>query len=174
VRIIAGAYKGRRLATPRGATTRPTADQVRIALMDTLMPWLPDARVLDLFAGAGGVGLEALSRGAAHTTLVERDARAVAALRANVATLGVETAARVVRDDVVRALSGLARAGERFDVVFLDPPYDTEDVVTTLAALGRADLLTRWWWCSTSPSAHRRRRRARWTPSGRGGSARRR
>ena len=141
MRIIAGAYKGRRLATPRGATTRPTADQVRIALLDTLMPWLPGARVLDLFAGAGGVGLEALSRGAAHATLVERDARAVAALRANVATLGVEKAARVVRDDVARALSALARAGERFDVVFLDPPYDTDDVATTLDALGGADLL---------------------------------
>src|SRR5207253_6292631 len=100
MRIIAGAYKGRRLATPRGATTRPTADQVRIALLDTLMPWLPGARVLDLFAGAGSVGLEALSRGAAHATLVERDARAVDALRVNVATLGVETAARVIRDDV--------------------------------------------------------------------------
>src|SRR5216110_9661 len=132
MRIIAGAYKGRRLATPRGATTRPTADQVRIALLDTLMPWLAGARVLDLFAGAGGVGLEALSRGAA---------RAVGALRANVATLGVETAARVVRDDVARALSALARAGERFDVVFLDPPYDTDDVATTLTALGRADVL---------------------------------
>jgi len=141
MRIIAGAYKGRRLATPRGATTRPTADQVRIALLDTLMPWLAGARVLDLFAGAGGVGLEALSRGAAHATLVERDARAVGALRANVATLGVETAARVVRDDVARALSALARAGERFDVVFLDPPYDTDDVATTLTALGRADVL---------------------------------
>ena len=141
MRIIAGAYKGCRLATPRGATTRPTADQVRIALLDTLMPWLPGARVLDLFAGAGGVGLEALSRGAAHATLVERDARAVGALRANVTTLGVETAARVVRDDVARALSALARAGERFDVVFLDPPYHTDDVATTLAALGRADLL---------------------------------
>jgi len=141
MRIIAGAYKGRRLATPRGATTRPTADQVRIALLDTLMPWLPGARVLDLFAGAGGVGLEALSRGAAHATLVERDARAVGALRANVATLGVETAARVVRDDVARALSALARAGKRFDVVFLDPPYDTDDVATTLTALGRADVL---------------------------------
>ena len=141
MRIIAGAYKGRRLATPRGATTRPTADQVRIALLDTLMPWLPGARVLDLFAGAGGVGLEALSRGAAHATLVERDARAVGALRANVATLGVETAARVIRDDVARALAALARAGERFDVVFLDPPYDTDDVATTLTALGRRGLL---------------------------------
>ena len=136
MRIIAGAYKGRRLVTPRGETTRPTADQVRIALLDTLMPWLPEARVLDLFAGAGGVGLEALSRGAAHATFVERDARAVHALRANVTALGVARAARVVRDDVRRALQTLSRDGERFDVVFLDPPYDGDDVATTLDALG--------------------------------------
>jgi 16S rRNA (guanine966-N2)-methyltransferase len=141
VRIIAGAYKGRRLTTPRGPTTRPTADQVRIALLDTLTPWLPAARVLDLFAGAGGVGLEALSRGAAHATFVERDARAVQALRANVTTLGVESAARVIRDDVRRALGTLGRAGERFDVVFLDPPYDGDDVTATLDALGDAVLL---------------------------------
>ena len=141
MRIIAGAYKGRRLATPRGETTRPTADQVRIALLDTLMPWLPEARVLDLFAGAGGVGLEALSRGAAHATFVERDARAVQALRANVTTLGVERAARIVRDDVRRGLRTLWREGGRFDVVFLDPPYDGDDVAATLEALGGVELL---------------------------------
>ena len=142
MRIIAGAYKGRRLATPRGDTTRPTADQVRIALLDTLMPWLPQARVLDLFAGAGGVGLEALSRGAAHATFVERDARAVQALRANVATLGVERAARVVRDDVQRAVRALRRDADAFDVVFLDPPYDGDEVAATLEALGDAALLS--------------------------------
>jgi 16S rRNA (guanine966-N2)-methyltransferase len=140
VRIIAGAHKGRRLVTPKGAATRPTADQVRIALMDTLMPWLPGARVLDLFAGAGGVGLEALSRGAAHATFVERDARAVAALRANVTTLGVEAAARVVRDDALHALHALARDGERFDVVFLDPPYEAGADEPVLAALGTGAL----------------------------------
>ena len=142
MRIIAGAYKGRRLATPRGETTRPTADQVRIALLDTLMPWLPEARVLDLFAGAGGVGLEALSRGAAHATFVERDVRAVQALRANVTTLGVERAARVFHGDVLRTLGTLRRAGESFDVVFLDPPYDGDHVTATLDALGDAGLLT--------------------------------
>ena len=76
MRVIAGALKGRRLVTPRGNLTRPTADQVRIALMDTLMPYLPESDVLDLFAGAGGVGIEALSRGAARATFVERDGRA--------------------------------------------------------------------------------------------------
>ena len=141
MRIIAGAYKGRRLTTPRGDTTRPTADQVRIALLDTLMPWLSQAHVLDLFAGAGGVGLEALSRGAAHVTFVERDARAVHALRANVTTLDVARAARVVRDTVLRALRALGAEGARFDVVFLDPPYDTDDARATLEALGEGVLL---------------------------------
>jgi 16S rRNA (guanine966-N2)-methyltransferase len=141
LKIIAGALKGRRLMTPRGATTRPTADQVRIALMDTLAPRLPHARVLDLFAGAGGVGLEALSRGAAHVTFVERDARAVAALRENVAALGVGALVRVRRGDVLREVAGLYEAGERFDLVFLDPPYDAELVETTLQALGGGGLL---------------------------------
>src|SRR5688500_4547605 len=109
--------------------------------MDTLMPWLPAARLLDLFAGAGGVGLEALSRGAAHVTFVERDARAVAALRENIAALGVGGAARVVRDDVLRALAALARAGERFGLVFLDPPYETDLATRTLGALGDGALV---------------------------------
>lgn len=141
MKIVAGALKGRRLVTPRGATTRPTADQVRIALMDTLTPRLPGARVLDLFAGAGGVGLEALSRGAAHATFVESDARAVSALRANVAALGLGALVRVRRADVLRELPALYRAGERFDIVFLDPPYQGDLVETTLDALAGGGLL---------------------------------
>ena len=140
MRIIAGSFKGRRLTTPRGDVTRPTADQVRIALMDTLMPWLPQARFLDLFAGAGGVGLEALSRGAAHATFVERDARAVAALRANVDALGVGDLTRVLRGDAVAELDHLARVGERFGLVFLDPPYGAGAVDATLARLGAGDV----------------------------------
>ena len=141
MRIIAGALKGRALVTPRGHRTRPTADQVRIALMDALMPHLPDARVLDLFAGAGGVGLEALSRGAAHATFVERDGRAAAALVQNVRELGVEARARVLRGDVGRQLTRLTERGERFEIVFLDPPYAEDGVEPTLAALGAGDLL---------------------------------
>src|SRR6266542_3425228 len=102
MRVIAGALKGRRLVSPRGLATRPTADQVRIALMDTLTPRLPGARLLDLFAGAGSVGLEALSRGAAHVTFVEREPRAVAALEANVKALGVDVATRRLPLDVER------------------------------------------------------------------------
>ena len=141
MRVIAGALKGRRLVTPRGAATRPTADQVRIALMDTLGPSLPDARVLDLFAGAGGVGLEALSRGAGHATFVERDPRAVAALGENIRTLGVESRTLVARGDVERELGRLAGAGRRFEIVFLDPPYTTDLAPRALDALGSGALI---------------------------------
>ena len=141
VRVIAGALKGRRLVTPRGATTRPTADQVRIALMDTLGPWLPDARLLDLFAGAGGVGFEALSRGAAHVTFVERDPRAIAALVENIRTLDLEPRTSVVRGDVARQLERLAGEGRRFEIAFLDPPYATDDGERVLAALGDGALI---------------------------------
>jgi 16S rRNA (guanine(966)-N(2))-methyltransferase RsmD len=141
VRVAAGTLKGRRLLVPRGATTRPTADQVRIALLDSLTPWLPGARVLDLFAGAGSVGLEALSRGAGHATFVERDARAVAALRANVAALGLQGWARVHRGDVGPTLDRLAAAGERFMIVFLDPPYEADLVGRTLDRLATGGLV---------------------------------
>jgi 16S rRNA (guanine(966)-N(2))-methyltransferase RsmD len=136
MRVIAGELKGRRLVAPRGERTRPTADQVRIALMDTLMPWIPGARVLDLFAGSGAVGLEALSRGAASATFVERDPRALDALRQNIDALGVRSRARWVRGDAIREVDRLAAAAERFALVFLDPPYDAGLVPKTLARLG--------------------------------------
>ncbi len=140
MRVIAGEFKGRRLVAPHGHATRPTADQVRLALMDTLAPWLPDARVLDLFAGSGSVGLEALSRGAAHATFVERDPRALRALRSNLAALGLVVRARVVPADVRRALDTLSRAGEQFAVIFLDPSYQ-DPIDPVLDRIARAGLL---------------------------------
>jgi 16S rRNA (guanine966-N2)-methyltransferase len=136
MRVIAGSLKGRPLVAPRGHRTRPTADQVRIALLDALGPWLPGARVLDLFAGSGAIGFEALSRGAAHATFVERDAQAIVALRRNTDALGVRARTRVVRGEVARELRRLAGTGERFDVVFLDPPYEVDLVRVTLGHLG--------------------------------------
>jgi 16S rRNA (guanine(966)-N(2))-methyltransferase RsmD len=108
--------------------------------MDTLMPRLPGARLLDLFAGAGGVGLEALSRGAAHVTFVERDARALDALRGNVEALGVGSQARMLRGVVSVALERLEREGARYELVFLDPPYEAEATTPTLERLGRLAL----------------------------------
>ncbi len=108
--------------------------------MDTLMPHLPGARFLDLFAGAGGVGLEAVSRGAGRAVFVESDAAAFEALRRNIAALRLQAQTRIVRGDAVRALGMLAAQEERFDLVFLDPPYGTGLVEKTLARLGEGPL----------------------------------
>jgi 16S rRNA (guanine(966)-N(2))-methyltransferase RsmD len=141
MRVLAGTLKGQRLVTPRGRTTRPTADQVRIACLDTLMPYLEAGAFLDLFAGAGGVGIEALSRGAPSTVFVEQDAMALRALRDNVERLGLQDRARVMRDDAARAVERLADAGERFAVVFTDPPYDSARAAPALAALADGGAL---------------------------------
>lgn len=119
VRILAGKWKGRRLDVPAGA--RPTSGRAREALFDILQAAIPGSRVLDLFAGSGAVGLEALSRGAARAVFVEMDASDVSS---NVARLGAGAGeASVVEEDAGQAAASLARRGERFDVVFADPPY---------------------------------------------------
>jgi 16S rRNA (guanine966-N2)-methyltransferase len=118
LRVVAGTFKGRRLAAPRGTRTRPTADRVREALFSMLGD-VGGARVLDLYAGSGALGIEALSRGADSAVFVERDPRAVAAIERNLASLGLEQT--VARQDVLRFL---ARADAAWDLVFCDPPYD--------------------------------------------------
>jgi 16S rRNA (guanine966-N2)-methyltransferase len=120
VRIVAGEHKGRRLQTPRGARTRPTADRVREALFSMLTD-VSGARVLDLFAGSGALGIEALSRGATSAVFVERDTRAAAAIARNLEAIGV--AAEVRREDVLGFLDRAHHA--TFDLVFVDPPYDS-------------------------------------------------
>ena len=121
MRVIAGRYGGRRLQTPAGAATRPTADRVREALFSVLADRVIDARVLDLFAGSGALGLEALSRGAAEATFVDSAPAAVKAVKANLETLD---ASAVVRRADARAFLRTARAQARhYDLVFLDPPY---------------------------------------------------
>ena len=118
---MAGAYGGRRLEAPRGKATRPTSDRVREALFSILGPAAVDrARVLDLFAGSGALGIEALSRGALEAAFVDSDARAVAAIRRNLAALGAEAAVHT-RD----VFAWLASAGGEFDLVFADPPYSS-------------------------------------------------
>jgi 16S rRNA (guanine966-N2)-methyltransferase len=121
MRIVAGEWGGRRIQAPPGRGTRPTTDRVREAWMSAVAPVLPGARVLDLFAGSGALGLEALSRGATSATFVEQDAKAVAALRANVEALGAADAVRVVRGDALKYARGLDAGA--FDLALADPPY---------------------------------------------------
>lgn len=121
MRIVAGAAKGRRLVAPKGGDVRPTADRVKEALFSSLQPLLPGARVLDLFAGSGALGLEALSRGAAAVTFVERSNAALAALRRNIELVGLP-GATVIAEDAAKAVRTPV-AGAPFDLVLADPPY---------------------------------------------------
>ena len=121
MRVIAGRFKGRRLAAPPGAETRPTSDRTREALFSVLGPKVEGARVLDLFAGSGALGIEALSRGASEATFVEASAAALRALKANLEPLDAD--ARTHRGDARRFLGSASRASRQYDLVFLDPPY---------------------------------------------------
>ena len=133
LRIIAGEFKGRRLRAPAGRRVRPTGDRVKEAWFSILQQSIPDARVLDLFAGSGALGLEAISRGAVRADFVEIAPRSLAALRANITTLGAGAAAVVHRADAIRFAAALDESA--FDVAFADPPYD--------AGLG-SELAERW------------------------------
>ncbi len=126
-RIIAGRSRGRRLKAPKGREVRPTGARVRQTLFDVLAPRLAGCRFLDAFAGSGAVGLEALSRGAARSVLVETSGTAVRAIQENARALGNAVGElRVFRQDARVALPALAEHGERFDVIYLDPPYDAD------------------------------------------------
>lgn len=133
MRVIAGVHGGRRLAAPAGRGTRPTGDRVREALFSMLGP-LDDLRVLDLFAGSGALGLEALSRGAGSAEFVDADPGAAKVVRANLETLGIE--AEVRRRDALAFLRDAARRGRQYDLVLLDPPYREADAIG--AALGES------------------------------------
>jgi 16S rRNA (guanine966-N2)-methyltransferase len=121
MRIIAGSRKGARLIAPKGLATRPTGDRAREAAFNLIGP-VDGARVLDIFAGSGAMGLEALSRGAASAVFVERDRAAADAIVRNLEKLALAGAA-VIRDDAARVLAADARAGKRYDLVLVDPPY---------------------------------------------------
>lgn len=144
MRIVGGRLARRTVEAPKGRHTRPTTDRVREALFNLLgaRVSLDGARVLDLFAGSGALGLEALSRGAARATFVERHGPALALARRNAASLGVEDQADFVRAD---ALTFLRRGGPEADLVLADPPYDLEEIpqIPTLARsrLGDGGLL---------------------------------
>jgi 16S rRNA (guanine966-N2)-methyltransferase len=121
MRIIAGTHRGHTIHAPPGLGTRPTSDRVRESIFNIVGP-LDGAEVLDLYAGSGAMGLEALSRGAAHATFVERDGDAVRTIERNLDKLRLK--ATVIRQDAVTALAREAGTGRKYDLVLLDPPYD--------------------------------------------------
>ena len=124
LRIIAGYARGRRFRAPEGRDTRPTLDRVRENLFNMLQGRCLDARTLDLFAGSGALSLEALSRGAAFAVLADRDREAIRAEKENRAALGMAEKSRVIRSEWQDTVRTLAAEGEKFDLIFADPPYN--------------------------------------------------
>jgi 16S rRNA (guanine966-N2)-methyltransferase len=148
LRVIAGAARGRRLVAPAGLATRPTGALVRGALFNMLehRGWLDEARLLDLFAGSGSLGIEALSRGAAHVVFVDEAAAAQTVLRRNLAASGLAERAEVLAASVPAGLRRLAARGVVVDGVFVDPPYDRGWIERTVALLAASPVLAPQGW----------------------------
>jgi len=142
MRIVGGIFRGRRLASFRGLSIRPTGDMVREAVFNVLSPGFHDRfrRVLDLFAGTGAMGIEALSRGSAEAVFVDSDPKSAAIIGKNLAALGIE-GAEVLKADAIKAIADFARSGERFDLIFIDPPYESALTLEALTAIGGRGIL---------------------------------
>jgi 16S rRNA (guanine966-N2)-methyltransferase len=140
-RVIAGSARGIPLTAPRGPSTRPTGDRVKEALFSILMPRLPEASFLDLFAGTGQIGLEAASRGAGQVILVENASQCVPAIRENITKTRLTDKVTLMSADVFAAVQRLRHSGRKFDIIFLDPPYNRAYAMLSRLADGLQALL---------------------------------
>ena len=125
MQIFSGLYKNRKIITPEGEATRPTSGRLREALFNICQGEMDEASFLDLFAGSGAMGLEALSRGAKTATFVDNNRDSVRCIRANLAAFGIENCGEVMFLDTFEAMKKLAKQGHQFDVIYADPPYNT-------------------------------------------------
>jgi 16S rRNA (guanine(966)-N(2))-methyltransferase RsmD len=142
MRVIGGNYRGRRLHTVGGLAVRPTSDRLRETLFNILSPRIAGSRFLDICAGSGAVGIEALSRGAASATFIERSPHACAVIANNLAALGITIEATTIKRDAAVALKRLEQESRQFDVAFFDPPYASEIYDQVMKQLGSSDLLS--------------------------------
>ncbi|MBW1709920.1 MAG: 16S rRNA (guanine(966)-N(2))-methyltransferase RsmD [Deltaproteobacteria bacterium] len=140
MRVIGGKYRGHRLFVPRGLSVRPTADRVREAIFNILGPKVEGRRVLDLFAGTGALGLEALSRGSSEAVFVDRRPEALLTINRNIEALGLKEAARTLKIDLYKGAGLLKNETEPFDLVFLDPPYGKNLIQRALNLIARFNL----------------------------------
>lgn len=142
MRVIAGEAKGRSLKAVPGMNTRPTTDKVKEAIFSMIGPYFDGGIVLDLFAGTGGLGIEALSRGMARAVFVDMDKQSIDTIRHNVQLTRMENRAEIYRNEATRALKALEKRGEAFSLVFLDPPYKITTMDAVLTELAERRLLT--------------------------------
>ncbi|MEW6211484.1 MAG: 16S rRNA (guanine(966)-N(2))-methyltransferase RsmD [Acidobacteriota bacterium] len=141
LRVIAGKYKGRRLRAPSGLDVRPTSDQLRETLFNIISSRIEGSLFLDICAGSGAVGIEALSRGAESATFIEVGRRACFALEENLRSLGISDQAEIINRDAAAALKKLASTNRQFDLVFFDPPYASPLYSKVMAMLASLDLI---------------------------------
>lgn len=141
MRIIAGESKNRIIKTKKGTSTRPTLSNVREALFSMITPEISGARFLDLFSGSGIISLEALSRGAKKAIMIEKDSESLKIIIENINSLGYENKSRAYKNDVLSALNILGRKEEKFDIIFMDPPYDMEICTKILESIEKNKLL---------------------------------
>ena len=140
MRVISGSANRHRLVTPKGLKVRPTTDRIKETLFNILAPRIADIRMLDLFAGSGGIGIEALSRGAASCVFVDNDRDSMRCIKENLESCRLVDRAQTVFSDATRAVSGLKAQGRKFDIIFMDPPYGRELEKEVLCAM-KDDLL---------------------------------
>lgn len=141
LRIIAGDAKGRRLLSPQGRETRPTSDKVKESIFNILGDRVPDAEVLDLFAGTGNLGLEAISRGAKSSVFIDINRESIKIIHENIKLLKYEEYCEVYNNDSFSALNILGRRGIRFDIIFVDPPYHKDIVPRVLDKIIETSVL---------------------------------
>ena len=141
MRVISGTIKGRRLQTVSGCAVRPTSDRVKESMFNILADRCRDAKVLDLYAGSGALGIEAISRGAGSVVFIDSSKHALTVLRQNLKHCNIEKQARVIRHNIERNLNCLEESGLSFDMIFMDPPYRRNLVAKTLRHLMRCDVL---------------------------------
>ncbi len=141
MRIIAGSAKGKSIKCRKGIETRPTMDRVKESLFSILIPYIVDSRVLDLFSGTGNIALEAISRGAKKAVMIEKDKEALRVIIENVNNLGFEDKCRAYKNDAERAVEILGKKREKFDIIFMDPPYIEEVCTKVIKAVKKAEIL---------------------------------
>ena len=153
MRVIAGAAKGHTLETIEGLNTRPTTDRIKETLFNIIAFDLPECRFLDIFAGSGAIGIEALSRGAEEAVFVEQAPNCIEVIKRNLAHTKLQERARLLQMDAAAALDKLAAEGKKFDIIFADPPYEAGLYETVLEAVLQKELLTENGYIITESSA---------------------
>lgn len=141
MRVISGDFRGRRLAMVPGATTRPTADKVKESMFNMIGPYFDGGSALDLYAGTGALGIEAVSRGMTHATLVDSAYAAVKTIRDNVALTKAEERFTILKEPVARAIKTFAAQGDQFDLIMMDPPYAQQKVLAQLQQFASSGII---------------------------------